>query len=302
MPAELGLHRAGDRLDGQQEGGLLEGRDRLALGDRELAAAVLRARVERLLLRDRREVGTRAQLVVDLRRLGLRLDEDVSDLARLGRRVIRLVLRVVLVDVGRTHLDVLAHVVEELLGEDLGPNVDLERIEGVALTLELLRERRLVALEDVLLHLGDPLVDVLVGDRDLQLVGFALVLDPLDEVRDRLRLQGLVFGRAGLREFALVRLVGQLHPGGELVELLFRDLLAVDRGDGALRHIAAASATAGGEQDRDGGQEQSERANWLHEQVPCSWGPVAPGLRTVRIPFGLRQKQGRLRRPGAPPR
>src|SRR5262249_33659710 len=69
--AVLRLHRPRDRVRLQEERRLVERRDGLAAGDRQLPALVLRARVLRVLLRQGGEVRARLQLVVELVGLGL---------------------------------------------------------------------------------------------------------------------------------------------------------------------------------------------------------------------------------------
>src|SRR5205823_1810870 len=90
--AELGLHRMRDLTRPHEERGLVERRDRLALRDRELAAQLLRARVLRVLLRERGEVGAVLNLRVERVGERLALDQDVRNVSLLRRAVLRLVL------------------------------------------------------------------------------------------------------------------------------------------------------------------------------------------------------------------
>ena len=93
------LDRLPELVGLEREGGLVELGHLPALRDRELAARVLRARVGRVLLRERREARAALELLVDLVGERLLLDEDVADVAALGLDVLRLVLLVVVRDV-----------------------------------------------------------------------------------------------------------------------------------------------------------------------------------------------------------
>ena len=196
-------------------------------------------------------------------------DEDVAHVARLGRPVLRLVLRVVREDLLVGHLHALRDLVEDLLRE----RRHRERLLAVLLGGEALRLERLLVLGALAVEAGLDelllgLVDVLVGHRDAELVGRLPELLELDEVRDVLRLDALVLGRSGLRELLLLRLVALLRLRDELVEVVLRDLRAVDDGDRS-RGDAVGAAAARRRDERQRGEEDSESDAREGHERPC---------------------------------
>ncbi len=256
------------------------GGDRLPADDRELAAVVLRARIRRVLLRERCEVAAGLDHVVDLVGLRLRLDEDVAHVPALGLGVLALVLLVVLRDVGVRDLGILRDRVVDLLRQQLRLDVGPEALLRVALLLQLLVELRLAAAEGLLLDLVDPGVDLLVRHRQLELRGPVVVLGALNEERDSLRLQRLVLGRACLRECPLLRLVGRLRPGEEPLQIRLRHRHSVDDGN-CVAGDGLITAAAGGRDEHDEGNERSNsNAGGLHERrLSCRRG----GNETVNV-------------------
>jgi hypothetical protein len=203
---------------------------------------------------------------VELVGLRLRLDEDVTNVARLGDRVLVLVLVVVLLQVGVGDLDVVRDVLVDLLGDQLGLDVLPEGSDGVPLRGEARLELLLVVLEVLLLDLVDLLLDLGVGDLDPEVVGLLAVLRALNQVRDRLVLQRLELRRAGLRELALLRRVRLLDARDELVEVGLRDRGAIDDGDRVGRDLVGVAAAGGDDGDsRESGGGEQERA--LHRDL-----------------------------------
>ena len=102
------------------------------------------------------------------------------------------------------------------------------------------------------------------GDVDAEIRGLLLVLDALHEEGHRLVLQRLVLGRAGLRELALLALVGRLGEHHQVVEIAAGDLLAVHHGDGVVGDGLVAPAAPGGDGDPEGEDEQGKQARDVH--------------------------------------
>ena len=111
----------------------------------------------------------------------------------------------------------------------------------------------------MLLQLLEPLVDLLVGDLDVHLLGHLLELGAPDEVLEALGLQVLVLGRAGLGEVALLLLRARPRLGDQSVELLLRDLLVADDRDGVLRHVLGGAVAAAATGESEGGEYGRER-------------------------------------------
>src|SRR6266498_1597723 len=174
----------------------------------------------------------------------------MRNIALLRRAVLGLMLVVVLLDVRVADLHLARDLLEDLLGDQLRPDVGLHLLVGQALLLELLVVARLTATEVLLLDLLEPIGDLLVGDRDAQIFGFLRELDTLHEVLHRLVLERLVLLRACRRELPLLALVAPLRLIEQLVELLLCDRLAVDLRNCVAGDVAAATPTATGE-DRD---------------------------------------------------
>src|SRR4051794_34657615 len=126
-------------LGRRRERDLVENRNRLALGERRLAA-VLARRVLRVLLRERAPglVVAVLQLLVHGVSRGLVLaDEDVAQVARLRLRVLLRVRDVVLVDVVVRHLRARRHLVEDGLGDELRADVLAHLLVRELLLLQL---------------------------------------------------------------------------------------------------------------------------------------------------------------------
>ena len=266
MVAVLRLHGARDGVLRQQERGLVERLDRLAAGNRELAALVLRARVLRVLLGELREV--RAVLDLRVQLVGERLlrDEDVADVAALRRAVLRLVLVVVVLDLLVGDLHVLGDLLEDPLLDELRADVAANLLVGEALLLELLLVALLVAGEVLLLDLLEPVLDLLVADVDVELVGLLLELRALHEELDGLVLEHVVLGGPDLREGALLGLVALLRLADQPVELGLRDRVAVDDGDRVAWHalvVVTAAATCDGKRGEHE-QEKKSKSDVLH--------------------------------------
>ena len=308
------------RLDGlgqlvrlELEGDLVELGDGLSARDRELPARVLAARVSGVLLRELREVRAalelRVHLVglllarreVDLPVLVLHGDEDVAHVPRLRRAVLRLVRGVVLEDLLVRHLHVLRDRVEDLLGE----GGDRERVCAVVLGREARLLQRLLVLgalaaELVLDRLVLDLFDVLLRHLDAEVVRRLPELRELDEVRDVLLLEALVFGRPGLRKGLVLRLVAPLRLLDELVQLRLRDLRAVDARDGA-GGDAPRATTARGRREGDRGEQDHECQSKGRHQSPSLIAEPVLGrgcglLRTVRgIAIGTKRKAATMR-------
>src|SRR5262245_39940983 len=170
VPAVDALHGLRDRVSLERERGLVERGHglltraaRTAVRDAELAAVLRRARVLRVLLRQRREALPVLELRLDLVCERLAVDEDVPDLAGLRSRVGRRVLVVVVLCVGRGDVGARGHLLLELLAEERRADVvlleicerDVVRLQRV---LELLLVAVVVRLLDVVEVLGDVLV------------------------------------------------------------------------------------------------------------------------------------------------
>src|SRR5439155_17936982 len=97
------------------------------------------------------------------------------------------------------------HLLEELFRDQLGADLLLRLILGKPLLLERLLVALLAAAVELLLQLLDALVHLVVRDLDSHSFGLLRELRPLDQERDRLALELLVLGAAGLREGALLR-------------------------------------------------------------------------------------------------
>jgi hypothetical protein len=189
----------------------------------------------------------------------------VADLARLGDAVVLLVVVVVLPDVLVGDLDLLGHLLVDLLGDQLVLDLLADLLLGEALLLEVLRVLGLVAAEVLLRHLLEPGVDLLVADLDVELVGGLAILRLLDEVLHGLVLERLVLRRPGLREVALLLLERLLGAPHQRVELGLRDLLVADDGDGAVRHALVAAAATHGEAEQ--GENEGEYVQFLHREA-----------------------------------
>ena len=145
---------------------------------------------------------------------------------------------------------------------------------GDALLLQLRQVLLLVALEVLLLQALELILDLLVGDGHAERRRLLLQLDALDEALEDLRLDRLVFGRAGFRERALLEVVAALRLAHSAVEGRARDVLAADDGRVRLREGGAATTAArGGEQ---GKREREEEQREAPHRPPR----VAAGLRS----------------------
>ena len=117
----------------------------------------------------------------------------------------------------------------------------------------------LVALEELLLELVEALVELLVGDRDVELLGRDLELGLLDEAGDDRVAKLRELGRAGLRETLARALRRSSRPGSAAGRTRTSDLTVADDGDRVRRDLGAAlvvvAAATGG---RDPERERSE--------------------------------------------
>src|SRR5581483_608818 len=210
-PAVLrGVHLR-NRVRLQRERELVERGHRLALRERRQAALVLRGGILRVLLRERAPAPAGQELLEkrSCERALLLADEDVTHGPRRGRLVLAQVLAVVLGDVELGDGDVLRHRVEELLADQLLPDVLAHLRIRQPLLLQLRRVLLLVTAEVLLLQLREPRVHVLGGDGDAELRSLVLLLRLLDEQRDGLALDVRVGARPRLRERLALRL--QIH-------------------------------------------------------------------------------------------
>jgi hypothetical protein len=176
----------------------------------------------------------------------------------------------VLVVVGRDllvgDLGVLGHLLEDPLLDELRADVALHAVLAEALLLQLILVLLLAAAEVLLLDLREPVVHLLVRDLDAELVGLDLELRPLDEELDGLVLEGVVLGRAALREVALLQRVALLRLRDERVELGLRDVGAVDDRDRIGRHFVAAAAAAGDDQREQDEQRENGDLHMRHKK------------------------------------
>ena len=160
--------------------------------------------------------------------LALLLHEDVPDLARGRLLELRLVLLVVRLDVRVGDLDLARDLLEDLLGQHPRSQVLEHLLLGQALLLELLLVLRVVALEELLLELVEARLQLLVGHRDVELLGGDLELRLLDEAADERVAELRELGRPRCGELLLARLVRRLRLGQKPVVLGLRDGPVVD--------------------------------------------------------------------------
>jgi hypothetical protein len=110
-------------------------------------------------------------------------------------------------------------------------------VELVDLRLRLrLRPRRGPRTEVLLLDLIQARLDVLVADRDAEILGLLRVLGALDEEEDDLRAHGAVGRGAGLRERLVLGRVAALCLVEGLVVGDLRDRVAADDRDRVAGH------------------------------------------------------------------
>src|SRR3954447_7440330 len=241
VPAELRLDRADELALVGVEDRVVERLLLLALRHaREQAALRLRGLVDRVLLRDGLPRLAGVERALGLRGLRLRLRQHDAQVTPLGRRELRLVLVVVVGDLGVADLALrLRHLLRELLLQQLVAllveDVGLREARALQELLEVggILERLLDGRVDLLLHLA-------VGDLDVLLGG--LLLDPVaaDEELEDLVAQRVVLLLALALELRLGRLgraLRRLRRGRLLVGDALREARRV--GDLRLRRRGA---------------------------------------------------------------
>src|SRR3954470_17128861 len=176
--AELRLDRTDDRAFLGAEDRGVEGLLLLPLGHAgQLAALRLGGLVDRVLLGDRRPLPALVERLLGGLGLSLRARQHHEQVAPLGLGEALLVLAVVGGDLGVADL-VLA--LDDLVADVVGDDVELDAEEQVGLGHAGVLEELLVVrilLEGLLLLVLELLLDLLVGDLDVLLLG--LLLDPL---------------------------------------------------------------------------------------------------------------------------
>src|SRR5439155_6179607 len=129
------------------------------------------------------------------------------------------------------------------------------------LLLDGLFVARIAAAVELLLVLGDLLVDPGVADVDPLLRGLLLDLRTLDEEGDRLSLQLLVLGRARLREGTLLCVVALLGAAHQRLKLIFCDVVGADDGDIVRAEPGGGRAAAARSQERERGKREQKESS-----------------------------------------
>jgi hypothetical protein len=218
-------------------------------------------------------------LLVDLVRERLLLDEDVPDVAACGLDVLLLVFLVVVRDLLVGDLRAGGYLLVDLVLDDARADVLANTVEREALLLQLGLELLLagrVALAGLAEVLGldrrELLVDVVVGHLDVHVGCLLLELGSLDEELHRLLAQGDVLGCARLGPLLLVRRVVPLGLVHQPVELILRDRLVADdrhvvRADA---RVAAAAAGRQGSGCKDDGEDGEKTGPFHEKSAICS--------------------------------
>ena len=139
-----------------------------------------------------------------------------------------------------------------------------------ALLLELVLVLLLVAVEELLLQLVEALVELLVGDSDVELLGRDLELGLLDEAAHERVAKLRELGRPRRGEVLLARLVGRLRLAQQPVVLGLRDLPVADHRDRIGRHIGrravvvVTAAACGCDSERERSENSDETSQKRH--------------------------------------
>jgi hypothetical protein len=102
----------------------------------------------------------------------------------------------------------------------------------------------------------------------------------LDEECDRLPLQLLVLGRAGLGERTLLRHVALLRARHQLLELILRDLLVADGCDVVGAEAGRRRAATARDKERERGEAKKKESSHGKSAI-CSGFLTLPGARPV---------------------
>ena len=182
-----------------------------------------------------------------------------------GRKLHRArVLLVELLDFFVGHLHVLGDLLEDPLGEKARADVRPHLRVGEPLLRELRLVLLLVTLEELLLQLLQALLDVCVGDLDLELLRRDLELGLLDQAADDRVAELCEVGRSRRRKLLVAGLVRLLGLRDEPVVLRLRDLPVADDRDGPVRNVgrlAVVTAAAGGSGSERERSDEGDDAN-----------------------------------------